>query len=132
MTEKEIKKDNMEKWSKKYPKFCEKLKEKGYDSYYKIAVADAEMLSLKLGIGQGAAKELIKQAKDEGGLEMKENMENAVKEAELLIEEVNTILNKAIAKSRDSEGDRRILRQIRDNNIRTYLKIQELEMRGLL
>lgn len=132
MTEKEIKKDNMEKWSKKYPKFYEKLKEKGYDSYYKIAVADAEMLSLKLGIGQGTAKELIKQAKDEGGLEMKENMENAVKEAELLIEEVNTILNKAIAKSRDSEGDRRILRQIRDDNIQTYLKIQELDMRGLL
>lgn len=59
-------------------------------------------------------------------------LKNVVKEAELLIEEVNTILNKAIAKSRDNEGDRRILRQIRDDNIRTYLKIQELTMRGLL
>ena len=60
-------------------------------------------------------------------------VKTAVKEAELLIEEVNTILNKAIANREDnSEFDRKQLRKIRDENINTYLLIQKMELVGLL
>lgn len=60
-------------------------------------------------------------------------MQEAVSTATSLVEEINTVLNKAIADDYQMDDtERNVLRQVRDENIQTFLKIQDLRLRGLL
>ena len=60
-------------------------------------------------------------------------MQEAVSTATSLVKEINTVLNKAIADDYQMDDtERNVLRQVRDENIQTFLKIQDLRLRGLL